>query len=105
MISQYYIHRVSCKVHNKKTQALNVALTHFSFSLITIWDGYTLDDMFARLQTIAKDINAKGKSREIEVRKNEYNGTVTFSFYEVPNNGETVANLVLYPVINYYIGN
>ena len=101
MASQYYIHRVSCKAHNKKTLALCVALTRFNFSLITFWDGFTLDDMFSRLQGIVKDINTKGKSREIEVRKSEYNDTVTFSFCEVPNNGETVASFCLHPVINY----
>lgn len=98
---QYYIHRVSCKVRNKKTQALNNALTRFSFTLVTFSDTFTPDDMFAQLQDIVQDVNVKGKSRNIEVRKDEFSGTINFTFYEVPNNGESVAAFSLYPVLSY----
>lgn len=101
MKSHYYIHRVSCKVHNKKTQALNDALARFNFTLVEFSETFTPADMFTCLRTIVREVNTKGKSREIEVRKDEFSGTISFTFYEVPNNGEAVASFSLYPVLSY----
>ena len=101
MNRHYYIHRVSCKVHNKKTQALDAALTRFNFTLVEFSDTFTPDGMFALLQNIVKEVNTKGKSREIDVRKDEFSDTISFTFYEVPNNGEAAASFSLYPVLSY----
>lgn len=49
MNRHYYIHRVSCKVHNKKTQALNAALARFNFTLVEFSDTFTPDGMFCPL--------------------------------------------------------
>ncbi len=95
---QFYIYRTSCRVHNKKTEALSGIIKRFNSTLITFDDNFfTPERMLANIQLSLSVINMKYRGKDIEVRMSQYE-TVSYSFYDNPNNGEAVATIVLCPV-------
>lgn len=97
--SQYYIHRIACKAHNKKTQTLDGILQQLNNTLVTFNDVFTPDALLGCLKDIVRGINCSvGKGFDIRVEMSRYNNSVSFVFYDNPNNGNSVAVANLYPV-------
>lgn len=97
----FFIHRTTCRVHTKKTQALCQLLKAFNLSLVTFNGSFTPQTLFDWFAGQVTAINMKHpKGRDLEVRIHHYN-SIVYSFYDNPNNGEAVAIVTLSPVENH----
>ena len=95
---QFFIHRTSCRVHNKKTEALSDILTRLNSTLVTFDDNFfTPEKMLANIKRSLAVINMNSRGNDIEVHMSQF-GTISYTFYNNPNSGEAVAHITLYPV-------
>lgn len=100
MTDRYYINRTHCFVHNKKTKELADILKNFEQTEIKFNDSFTPHDLFNTLKESVSRINSQYRGRSIEVEMHNYDitGNINYVFSDNPNSGDSVANLILYPI-------
>ena len=98
---EYYIEDVSCRPHNKKTQALGKALDGMKGALVTFTDDFTQEMMLEWAKGIAKAANAAGRGKDIKAYMwDGYTGKLNISFQDNHPFGDT-AIIRMSPVLRH----